>query len=112
MPSDNGHGSIPEIQIAFKRILKAGLANLPSNGYDEETLDEERPGSPEEDIVQLEQDDHRAIDFRNTLRTYVLSLIIIRLTILLILYSQMVWKTTLVYSQAARGPTMDLLVHF
>ncbi|KAJ3882897.1 hypothetical protein F5051DRAFT_343702 [Lentinula edodes] len=70
VPSDNGHGSIPEIQIAFERILKAGLANLPSNGYDEETLDEERPGSPEEDIVQLEQDDHRAIDFRNTLRTW------------------------------------------
>ncbi|KAJ4478210.1 hypothetical protein J3R30DRAFT_3333115 [Lentinula aciculospora] len=69
-PPPNGHGSISEIQVAFERILKAGLANLPPDGYDEETLDNERPGSPEEDIVQLEHDDHRAMDFRNTLRTW------------------------------------------
>ncbi|KAJ3778782.1 hypothetical protein FB446DRAFT_768139 [Lentinula raphanica] len=68
--SNKGHGSIPEIQIAFQRILKAGLAQLSPAEYDEETLDEERPGSPEEDIVQLEVDDHRAVDFRNTLRTW------------------------------------------
>lgn len=66
-----GHGSISEIQLAFERILKAGLANLPPDGYDEETLDEPRPGSPAEAIVQLEPNDPRAIDFRNTLRTYV-----------------------------------------
>ncbi|KAJ3987296.1 hypothetical protein F5890DRAFT_1631901 [Lentinula detonsa] len=69
-PPNTGHGSIPEIQVAFQRILKAGLAHLSPDDYDEETLDEERPGSPEEDIVQLEHDDHRAIDFRNTLRTW------------------------------------------
>ncbi|KAE9410640.1 hypothetical protein BT96DRAFT_953179 [Gymnopus androsaceus JB14] len=61
---------ISEIQLAFERILKAGLANLPPDGYDEETLDEPRPGSPAEAIVQLEPNDPRAIDFRNTLRTW------------------------------------------
>ncbi|KIK68061.1 hypothetical protein GYMLUDRAFT_36884 [Collybiopsis luxurians FD-317 M1] len=69
-PSNIGHGSISEIQLAFHRILKAGLANLPPDGYDEETLDAERPGSPAEIIVQLDEHDHRAIDFRNTLRTW------------------------------------------
>lgn len=51
--------------------VSAGLANLPEDGYDEESLDYERPGSPAESIIQLEPDDPRAIDFRNSLRTYV-----------------------------------------
>jgi pimeloyl-ACP methyl ester carboxylesterase len=69
-PSNIGAGNVPEIQLAFHRILKTGLASLPPNGYDEETLDQERPGSPAEVIVQLEHDDPRAIDFRNALRTW------------------------------------------
>ena len=60
-----------ELQSAFHRVLKAGLADLSEDGLDEETLNVSRPGSPEETIVKLEADDHRAMDFRNTLRTYV-----------------------------------------
>lgn len=57
------------MQVAFTRVLKAGLANLPNDGFDEESLDSERPGSPAEAITQLEHDDPRAIDFRNALRS-------------------------------------------
>lgn len=46
------------------------MAQLPEDGGDEESLLNERPGSPEEDIIQLENDDPRAIDFRNSLRTW------------------------------------------
>ncbi|KAI0034072.1 hypothetical protein K488DRAFT_77450 [Vararia minispora EC-137] len=63
-------GDMRELQVTFTRVLKAGLANLPEEGYDEETLPVTRPGSPAEDIVQLEKDDPRAIDFRNSLRTW------------------------------------------
>ncbi|KAF5390685.1 hypothetical protein D9757_002725 [Collybiopsis confluens] len=69
-PTNIGHGSVPEIQLAFQRILKAGLADLPKEGFDEETLDTERPGSPAELITQLDENDPRAIDFRNILRTW------------------------------------------
>ncbi|KAH8830507.1 hypothetical protein DL96DRAFT_1593214 [Flagelloscypha sp. PMI_526] len=56
------------LQKTFQRVLKTGLANL---SVDEESLDNlDRPGSPEEDIVQLDKDDPRAIDFRNSLRTW------------------------------------------
>lgn len=50
--------------------MKTGLAQLPEDGGDHESLWEDRPGSPQEDIVQLEYDDHRAVDFRNCLRTW------------------------------------------
>ncbi|KAF9076719.1 hypothetical protein BDP27DRAFT_1312478 [Rhodocollybia butyracea] len=66
-PPKNGHGNTTEIQLAFHRILKVGLASLPPDGDDEEV---DRPGSPNEAIVQLEPDDPRAIEFRNTLRTW------------------------------------------
>lgn len=56
-----------EIEAAYKRLLKAGLADLPEDGLDEES---DRPGSPEENIIQLEHDDPRAIDFRNCLRNW------------------------------------------
>ncbi|KAF5333481.1 hypothetical protein D9611_002449 [Ephemerocybe angulata] len=59
-----------EIQAAFTRLLKAGMANLPEDGGDEESLFTGRPGSPEEDIIQLDRDDPRAVDFRNCLRTW------------------------------------------
>ncbi|KAF8621659.1 hypothetical protein AX15_007673 [Amanita polypyramis BW_CC] len=59
--------NIVGIQAAFKRLLKTGLSALPPDGADEESL---RPGSPDETITQLERDDPRAIDFRNTLRTW------------------------------------------
>jgi hypothetical protein len=51
-------------------VLKSGLANLSEDDFDEEALDEERPGSPAEEIEQLQFDDPRAIDFRNYLRTW------------------------------------------
>ncbi|THV08470.1 hypothetical protein K435DRAFT_847328 [Dendrothele bispora CBS 962.96] len=66
----HAHVNFSELQSAFHRVLKAGLADLPEDGYDEETLNVSRPGSPEETIVKLEADDHRAIEFRNTLRTW------------------------------------------
>ncbi|KAL0070692.1 hypothetical protein AAF712_001913 [Marasmius tenuissimus] len=68
-PCKHPPGKLVELQIAFTRVLKAGLAQLPEEGFDEETTDCPRPGSPAEEIVQLESHDPRAIDFRNTLRT-------------------------------------------
>ena len=53
---------------AFKRILQSGLADLPEYGYDEEDVG--RPGSPDEELVQLDYNDPRAVDFRNYLRTW------------------------------------------
>lgn len=65
------HGSIRLQLLAFKRVLRAGTASFPgSPAFDEETLDSERPGSPDEDIVQLDADDPRAIDFRNSFRNW------------------------------------------
>ena len=57
-----------ELLTAFKRVLQAGLADLPEYGFDEEDVG--RPGSPAEDIVALEYTDPRAVDFRNYLRTW------------------------------------------
>lgn len=51
-------------------MLKAGLANLPEDGGDLESLLTNRPGSPAETIVQLERHDPRAVDFRHSLRTW------------------------------------------
>jgi hypothetical protein len=65
-PSPCGPGNLGEIQTAFERILKCGLSE---SVVDPETLQIQRPCSPNETITQLEENDPRAIDFRNTLRT-------------------------------------------
>lgn len=67
-PPPNGAGNLSELQAAFRRVLQSGLADLPEYGYDEEDVG--RPGSPEEDIIALERNDPRAVDFRNYLRTW------------------------------------------
>lgn len=69
-PPAYGPGDPNEIQVAYLRLLKAGLAHLPEDGGDIETLLVDRPGSPAETILQLECHDPRAIDFRHTLRTW------------------------------------------
>jgi hypothetical protein len=69
-PSPLNPGNIIELQATLKRVLKAGLANLSEDDFDEEALDDDRPGSPAEEIEQLRFDDPRAIDFRNYLRTW------------------------------------------
>ncbi|KAI0068643.1 hypothetical protein BV25DRAFT_1873699 [Artomyces pyxidatus] len=69
-PSPIGAGNLVELQAAFKRVLQAGLASLPEEGFDEETLNVDRPGSPNESIDKLEPHDARAVDFRNSLRTW------------------------------------------
>ncbi|EIW82122.1 hypothetical protein CONPUDRAFT_54478 [Coniophora puteana RWD-64-598 SS2] len=69
-PSPNAPGNTAEVQVAFTRVLKAGLARLPENGFDEESLDVDRPGSPAEDIVKLAAQDPVAIDFRNCTRNW------------------------------------------
>jgi len=51
-------------------VIRAGLAKLPEEGFDEESLDVDRPCSPEENIEQLEATDPRAIDFRNSFRNW------------------------------------------
>ncbi|KAF5387854.1 hypothetical protein D9615_000474 [Tricholomella constricta] len=66
-PASFAPGDMREIQAAFKRLLQSGLAYIPEDGGDEES---HRQGSPEEDIIQLEFDDPRAIDFRNAMRTW------------------------------------------
>ncbi|KAJ8481767.1 hypothetical protein ONZ51_g5790 [Trametes cubensis] len=68
--SPNGPGNLHELQAVFKRVLQAGLASLPEEGFDEETLDVDRPGSPAEALVALDYHDLRAVDFRNYLRTW------------------------------------------
>ncbi|CAL1700757.1 unnamed protein product [Somion occarium] len=66
--SPHGPASLIELQSAFKRSLQAGLAFLPEDGSDEEGG--VRPGSPTEDIIALDFDDPRAVDFRNYMRTW------------------------------------------
>ena len=63
-PSTIGSGNMGELQNAFGRVLKAGLANGLFSDRDEETLDVSRPGSPDEPMIHLEAHDTRAIDFR------------------------------------------------
>ncbi|KAF9534250.1 hypothetical protein CPB83DRAFT_902204 [Crepidotus variabilis] len=69
-PTPLGPGHPDEIQVAYIRLLKTGMANLPEDGGDIETLEIARPGSPAETITQLERDDPRAVDFRNSIRTW------------------------------------------
>ncbi|EPQ59444.1 hypothetical protein GLOTRDRAFT_109691 [Gloeophyllum trabeum ATCC 11539] len=69
-PSPLPAGNLVELQAAFSRVLQAGLASLPEDGFDEETLEDERPGSPAEALTKLEYSDPRAIDFRNCLRIW------------------------------------------
>ncbi|KAF9446937.1 hypothetical protein P691DRAFT_761187 [Macrolepiota fuliginosa MF-IS2] len=69
-PTTIGPGDALEIKTAYARLLKTGLASLPEDGGDEESLLISRPGSPEESLVQLERSDPRAIDFRNSLRNW------------------------------------------
>ncbi|KAI9001046.1 hypothetical protein BD414DRAFT_473454 [Trametes punicea] len=59
-----------ELRAVFRRVLQAGLASLPEEGFDEETLDVDRPGSPAEALAVLAYHDPRAVDFRNYLRTW------------------------------------------
>ncbi|KAJ7068340.1 hypothetical protein C8F01DRAFT_605353 [Mycena amicta] len=64
-PWKHGTGNLAQLQIAYTRVLKAGLANLPEDGSEAH-----RPGSPTQTITQLKPDDPRSIDFRNMLRTW------------------------------------------
>lgn len=63
---------IPPANIAaFRRVMQTGLTGLPEAGpYDDETLDFDHPGSPEELTTALAFDDPRAVDFRLYLRTW------------------------------------------
>ncbi|KAJ7228587.1 hypothetical protein GGX14DRAFT_613710 [Mycena pura] len=63
VPWKHGTGNLAQLQIAFTRVLKSGLAEYGVDAGD-------RPGSPSETITQLERDDPRSIDFRNVLRTW------------------------------------------
>ena len=67
--SPRGPGNPEEIQLAYIRLLKAGLAGLPDSD-DIETLITGRAKGPAESITQLDRHDPRAIDFRHCLRTW------------------------------------------
>ena len=54
--------------MAFKRIAQTGLANRAE--YDEETLNDSRPGSPAETVEALSPTDPRAVDFQNQFRNW------------------------------------------
>ena len=56
----------------FAELMVRGMQERAEEGFesDEETLNEDRPGSPEEALTNLEFDDPRAVDFRNYLRTW------------------------------------------
>ena len=61
-------GNIDELTLAFKRIAQTGLADHAD--YDEETLNESRPGSPAEAVEALSSTDPRAVDFQNQFRNW------------------------------------------
>ncbi|KAF9471670.1 hypothetical protein BDN70DRAFT_550661, partial [Pholiota conissans] len=65
-------GEATDIRIAFIRLLKAGLAKIPSNGGELETLLVDQPVNlvSEIPIVQLDCHDPRTIAFRHTLHTW------------------------------------------
>ncbi|KAI0307150.1 hypothetical protein B0F90DRAFT_1622813 [Multifurca ochricompacta] len=63
-------GNLEELILAFKRITQTGLADLPEDGNDEETLDVSRPGSPAVTIERLSPTDPRAVDFQNQFRNW------------------------------------------
>jgi len=69
-PGPIGPQNPDELQVAYTRLLKTGLANLSEDGRDSESFITPRPGSPDETIEQLERHDPRAIDFRNSIRTW------------------------------------------
>jgi hypothetical protein len=58
------------MKYAFEHVLQAGLSTFPEDGFDEESLDLDRPGSPAEFIGCLNFTDPRAVDFRNYIRTW------------------------------------------
>jgi hypothetical protein len=73
-PSPLKYSDVAVQQAAFLRFIKAGLAKLPLDGFDEESLDASRTGSPAEEPRPLEADDPRAVEFRDAFSTwYVLS---------------------------------------
>lgn len=61
-------GNLEELTLAFKRIAQTGLANRAE--YDEETLNDSRPGSPAETVEALSPTDPRAVDFQNQFRNW------------------------------------------
>ncbi len=61
-------GNLEELTLAFKRIAQTGLADLAA--YDEETLNDSRPGSPAEAVEALSPTDPRAVDFQNQFRNW------------------------------------------
>lgn len=61
-------GVLDELTLAFKRIAQTGLADCAN--YDEETLNESRPGSPAEAVEALSPTDPRAVDFQNQFRNW------------------------------------------
>ena len=61
-------GNIEELTLAFNRITQTGLANRAE--YDEETLNDSRPGSPAEAVEVLSSMDPRAVDFQNQFRNW------------------------------------------
>ncbi len=75
--SPGAPANIMDLHVAFKRVLKTGLAALPEEGGDEESLASDRPGSPSETIEKLAVDDPRAIDYRNHVRTWYVCAVII-----------------------------------
>ncbi|KAG9317401.1 hypothetical protein JVU11DRAFT_1600 [Chiua virens] len=64
---NNPPRNLVELQAGFLRVLRTGLADL---SIDEESLNVDRPGSPAEQLVQLQPDDPRAIDFRECMRAW------------------------------------------
>lgn len=66
-PPRSGERNLAELQAGFQRVLKTGLADL---AVGEESLGVDRPGSPAEQLTQLQPDDPRAIEFREYMRAW------------------------------------------
>jgi len=67
-PTTMTPNSLPELQSAYARVLRAGLG-MPGAGQ-MEVEDAPKNGSLDEEITPLDPMDHRAVDFRNFLRTW------------------------------------------
>ena len=69
-PAPNSPNDVSIAKDALRRAMKAGMSASTDGDTSTAMIGVDRPASPEEETIQLEHDDPRAIDFRNCVRTW------------------------------------------
>jgi hypothetical protein len=64
-----GHDDVEFQQASFRRILRAGLLDIPDNNFEQEVF-KDKHDDMEHILAQLKVDDPRAVDFRNWFRNW------------------------------------------